>query len=123
LQKRRLKKLDEYARRSVEPPEHIRVRNKALERIAEKCGVDKRTIERAGTPAASPITHPLFLTTALLPSWAQRTQRCCLQDPWPSPLPRAALETDQLAERLETQTDDRLRVIDQRIKDLRASLE
>ncbi len=46
-EKRRQEKLDEYARKGVEPPETIRVRNKALERTADRCGVDKRTVERA----------------------------------------------------------------------------
>jgi hypothetical protein len=46
-EKRRREKLDEYARKGVKPPVTIRVRNKALERTADRCGVDKRTVERA----------------------------------------------------------------------------
>ena len=45
--KRHQEKMDEYAKKGVEPPATIRVRNKAIERTADRLDVDRRTIERA----------------------------------------------------------------------------
>jgi hypothetical protein len=45
--KRHQEKMDEYAKKGVEPPAEIRVRNKAIEKTAERLGVARSTVELA----------------------------------------------------------------------------